>query len=210
MSLLNTLNWRYAVKKFNSEKKVSEEHITDLLKGMNLAPSSLGIQPYEFIVISDDNIKQKLLEHSYNQSQIIDSSHLIVIAARKDISETYVDDFITRTADIRTIPVVDLDGYKKMIMGFVERKDSREILRWTQKQCYIVLGVLMSLCADMHIDSCPMEGFNPEKYNEILDLDGKNLHATVIIPVGYRADDDEYADLKKTRHHLDEITTLHY
>jgi nitroreductase len=210
MSLVNTLNWRYAVKKFNSEKSISEEQVTDLLKGMNLAPSSFGIQPYEFIVVSDKKIKQELLEHSYNQSQVVDASHLIVIAARKDISQEYVDDFITRTAETRTIPTENLDGYKKTIMGFVEGKDSQEILQWTQKQCYTVLGVLMSLCADMHIDSCPMEGFNPEKYNEILGLNKKNLHTTLIIPIGYRASDDEYADFKKIRHHLDEITTLHY
>jgi len=210
MSLVNTLNWRYAVKKFNSEKSISEEQVTDLLKGMNLAPSSFGIQPYEFIVVSDKKIKQELLEHSYNQSQVVDASHLIVIAARKDISQEYVDDFITWTAETRTIPTENLDGYKKTIMGFVEGKDSQEILQWTQKQCYTVLGVLMSLCADMHIDSCPMEGFNPEKYNEILGLNKKNLHTTLIIPIGYRAGDDEYADFKKIRHHLDEITTLHY
>jgi len=210
MSLVNTLNWRYAVKKFNSEKKVSEEHITDLLKAMNLAPSSLGVQPYEFVVISNNQIQQQLLEHSYNQSQIVDASHVIVIAARKDLSQKYINDFITRTAEIRKIPTENLDGYKKMITGFAEGKSPQEIFAWAQKQCYIVLGVLMSACADMHIDSCPMEGFNPEKYNEIMGLNEQNLHATLVIPVGYRADDDEFADLKKTRHHLDEITTLHY
>jgi nitroreductase len=210
MSLVNILNWRYAVKKFNSEKSISEEQVTDILKGMNLAPSSLGIQPYEFIVVNNKDLQKTLQEHSYNQSQVGDASHVIVIAARKDISQHYIDDFISRTATIRKITTEDLEGYKKMIMGFVKGKDEQEILQWSQKQSYLVLGVLMALCADMHIDSCPMEGFNPEKYNELLGLNEKNLHATLLIPIGYRAEDDEYAKLKKTRHHLDEITTLHY
>lgn len=210
MSLVNTLNWRYATKKFNPEKKIPEEQITDLLKGMNLAPSSLGLQPYEFIVIHDQEVQEKLLEHSYSQSQVTDASHVIIISAKTEVSGTYVNDFISRTAKIRKIPTEELDGYKGMINGFLSSKTPTELSIWSQKQCYTVLGVMMSLCADMKIDSCPMEGFVPEKYNEILGLDKKGLHATLVIPVGYRSEDDEYASLKKTRHSLDEIVHLDY
>lgn len=210
MPLVNTLNWRYATKKFNNTKEVPEEQITNLLKGMNLAPSSLGLQPYEFIVVNDPHLQEKLREHSYDQSQVTDASHVIVIAAKKKVTKEYIHQYMARTAELRDVSIESLDGFKDMITGFVDGKTDDEIFDWTQKQCYIVLGVLMSLCADMHIDSCPMEGFNPEKYNEILELNEKNLHATLVIPVGYRAEDDEYADMIKTRHHLDEITSLHY
>lgn len=210
MALVNTMNWRYATKKFDNQKELSEEHITDLLKGMNLAPSSLGLQPYEFIVVNDPKLQQQLREHSYNQSQISDASHVIVIAAKTKITNDYIDEYMSRTADIRGVSIENLDGFKSMITNFVDGKTDQELFTWSQKQCYIVLGTLMALCADMHIDSCPMEGFNPEKYNEILKLDEKDLYATLVIPVGYRSPNDEYADMKKSRHHLDEITSLYY
>lgn len=210
MALVNTMNWRYATKKFDTEKKLNEEQITDLLKGMNLAPSSLGLQPFEFIVINDKNLQNTLREHSYDQAQVSDASHVIVIAAKKTITQTYIDDYIERTANIRNKDISELDGLRHMVNNFVSGKSDDEIFNWSQKQSYLVVGVLMALCADMHIDACPMEGFNPEKYNEILELNKRNLHATVIIPVGFRSIDDEFADKKKSRHHLDEIITLHY
>lgn len=210
MALVNTLKWRYATKEFDTEKKLNEEQITDLLKGMNLAPSSLGLQPYEFIIVSNKELQNKLREHSYDQAQISDASHVVVIATKKTIPELYINDYLKRTAEIRNVPVEALDGFKSMINGFVSTKTDSEIFSWAQKQAYIVLGVLMAQCADMHIDSCPMEGFNPLKYNELLELNERGLHTTLVIPIGYRSEADEYAQKKKSRHHLDEITTLHY
>lgn len=210
MSLLNTLHWRYATKKFNTEKKLTEDQITDILKGMNLAPSSLGLQPYEFIVIHDKKIQHLLADHSYGQQQITQASHIIVIAAKKEITSSYVESYLNHIAKIRKVSLESLDDYKNMILGFLEGKSHEEQLIWAQKQSYIVVGILMALCTDMHIDSCPMEGFIPEKYNEILGLSEMGLTATVVIPVGYRADDDEYASHKKVRKTLEDIVHLDY
>ncbi|MCI5051387.1 MAG: NAD(P)H-dependent oxidoreductase [Candidatus Pacebacteria bacterium] len=210
MALINHLKWRYATKQFDSSKKLDEENITELLKGMNLAPSSMGLQPFEFIVVQNEELRKQLREHSYNQPQITDASHLMVIAAKTTISKKYVEDFISRTAQLRGVSIESLQGYQDMIMGFLDGKTDDEIFTWNQKQCYIVLGILLSLCAEMKIDACPMEGFIPEKYNEILELHEDNLHATVIVALGYRSENDDYADLEKTRHHLDEITSLRY
>jgi nitroreductase/dihydropteridine reductase len=210
MSLLNILNWRYAVKKFDSSKTIPEEKITELLKGMNLAPSSYGLQPYEFIVVNNKGIQEKLFEHSYGQEKIKQASHIIVIAAKKKITKEYIDDYINRTAEIRKQSVEELKGFRQAMIDSMEKLSPQEQLLWAQKQSYIVLGILMSLCADMHIDSCPMEGFIPGKYNEILDLDSQDLHATVVITIGERAKDDEYQFAKKVRHSLDAIVDLRY
>lgn len=210
MSILHKLEWRYATKKFDSNKEVSESDITNILKATNLSASSSGLQPYSLIVIHNEEIKKQLREHSYNQPQITDASHIMVFAAKTEVSEEYISEYIERTEQIRNLTVGDLDGFKQNIIARVAHKSKQEISHWTQKQAYIALGTLLLAAADLKIDVCPMEGFIPEKYNEILGLNEQNLHACVIAAVGYRAHDDKLAYAKKSRKALDELVQLKY
>ena len=210
MSLEHKLQWRYATKKFDPTKKVSEEEVTELLKAMNLSASSYGLQPFEFIVIHDQSLQDSLMPVSYNQPQVRDASHIIVIAAKINIDESYIDQYINRIATIRSQDKNDLEEYKKMMLNTIGSRPPQEQLAWSQRQCYIVLGTLLLAAADMKIDACPMEGFEPDAYDDLLGLKEKGLHTTVIIPIGYRAHDDEYQHVQKSRRDLDEIVELRY
>lgn len=210
MSLINTLHWRYSTKKFDPTKKIPEDQVTDLLKGINLGPSSYGLQPYELIVIHNKELQHNLVEHSFNQQQVADASHVVVIAARKNITKKYIKDYISDLAQLRKQSIDDLAGFQQMMLDTVGAWSADKQLLWAKNQSYIALGVMMSLCADMHIDSCPMEGFVSSQYNEILGLGEQGLEATLVIPIGYRSADDQMQNVKKYRKELGELVQLRY
>ncbi|MFT7328247.1 MAG: nitroreductase [Crocinitomicaceae bacterium] len=210
MTILHKLEWRYATKKFDSEKQVSEENITELLKAMNLTASSYGLQPYEFIVIKNQELQNTLMSASYDQSQVGDASHVIVIAAKTKMTESYIEEYIAYMAELREKNIEELKGYRDMMVNTINSMTDKEYSTWAQKQCYAVLGTLLLAAADLKIDACPMEGFDNKKYNELLDLDSKNLHATLVIPVGYRSVDDDTQHDAKVRRPLTEIAKLEY
>ncbi|MFT6361135.1 MAG: nitroreductase/dihydropteridine reductase [Candidatus Paceibacteria bacterium] len=210
MSLLHKLEWRYATKKFDSEKKVPEEEVTELLKAMNLTASSYGLQPFEFVVVKNQDIQDQLLPVSWNQSQLSDASHVIVIAAKTNMTADYIQDYIQRIADVRKVNLEDLEGYKQMMIGGPGTWSEDQVILWSQKQCYTVLGTLLLAAADLKIDACPMEGFQPDAYDEILGLKEQGLHATLVIPIGYRSAEDSTQHDAKSRRHLDDIIELRY
>ncbi len=205
MDLQQALNWRYATKQFDATQKLSEEQISALMQETILSASSFGLQPYEFLIITDPAVRERLKAAAWNQSQITDASHLIVIAARTDVDEHLVEQFITKTADKRGISKDSLKGYQDMINGALSYMDSSTRLTWTQKQAYIALGTLLVSAATKEIDSCPMEGFNAKEFDEILGLHDKNLTATVLVPVGVRSKEDAYADYAKVRWNAEDI-----
>lgn len=210
MSILHKLQWRYATKKFDPQKKVSEENITELLKAMNLSASGSGLQPYKFIVVHNNELQQQLREVSYNQPQVTDASHIIVVAAKTEVVPEYIETYIQRTAEIRGIPTESLKGLEQSLLNNIGSKNSREQLQWAQRQCYLPLATLLIAAADLKIDVCPMEGFIPEEYDRILGLQDQGLHATVIAAVGYRSQDDKLQFAKKSRRTLDDIVELRY
>ncbi len=208
-NLIEALNWRYATKQFDKEKKISQDDLDVLFEAMRLTPSAFGLQPWKFIHVQNPEIRAALKEHSRWQAQITDASDLIVIAVKNNMQESDVDEYIqdmiqTRKVDLENIPedfknTDKLVAYKNMMIGTISSK-TQEQLKWrNQKQAYIVLWFLLSISAQMGIDACPMEGFDPEKYNEILWLHDLGLTATVVVTLGYRSSDDKYADLKKVR-----------
>jgi nitroreductase len=204
---IERLNFRYATKKFNPSKELNNEQIEDLKKAIQLSASSYGLQPYEILIIKDKKLRQKLKEVSYNQSQITDSSHLIVFCAKTQLDESYLDSFINNISETRNIPVEDLKGMRDAISGSVLQFDQITQQQWSEKQAYIALGNMLSAVAHFGYDACPMEGFENEKYNDILELDKKNLHATVIAPVGYRSEDDTLQHMEKVRKPQNELFT---
>lgn len=206
-NLLSAYQTRYATKTFDPNKKITDMDLELLIQSLILTPSSFGLQPWHFVVVSNPEIKQKLQTASWNQSQVGDCSHLFVLCARTDLNQSDCDKLIQLTADNGGIPVENLGQYAQMISGFLNSKTAEELINWSQKQVYIALGFLMSMAASLGLDSCPMEGFDPSAYNEILDLNSQRLTATLVLPIGYRGD-DKYANAKKTRYSKEELVTL--
>tara|TARA_E500000075_G_scaffold53928_1_gene48484 strand:- start:2491 stop:3132 length:642 start_codon:yes stop_codon:yes gene_type:complete len=203
VSLIDSLNWRYATTKFDSSKSISENDIEKLKEIVKLSPSSWGFQLYKILVITDSDLKQKLLPAAYNQNQIIDCSHLFVFCSFSSVFEEDIDQMI---AEFHKLRANDDDyskestnnygaGAKKSILNM----DPNRQAEWLKKQCYIALGQLMVGCADMRIDSCPMEGFKSDEVDEILDLHSQNLTSVVLLPTGYRTSDDKYQHKTKVR-----------
>jgi nitroreductase / dihydropteridine reductase len=198
-NIIKDLNWRYATKKFDSTKKINPENIETLTESIRLVPSSFGLQPLKLVVVTNPEIKNKLKDAAFGQSQIADCSHLMVFCAKTNLNQEDVKEYIENTAKIREISVESLDGLSKYINSFIEPKTQSELKIWSQKQAYIALGFLLYSAATLKIDSCPMEGFDPNQFDEILDLKKHNLTATVICPVGYRSEQDFMSKAKKSR-----------
>lgn len=199
-SLLHQLSWRYATKKFDPLKKISAADWAVLEQVLVLTPSSYGLQPWKFIVVTDPALKAKLRPASWNQSQVEDCSHLVVFTAKKDITEADLDRFIARTAEVRGASVESLAGYKGFMVGdLVKGPRHAFIHEWAARQTYIALGNLMTAAAMLGVDACPFEGIEPAKYDEILGLQGSGYATVAACPVGYRAADDKYASAPKVR-----------
>ncbi len=199
MNSIEKLEWRCATKKFDNTKKLSEEQLHILKSTFTLTATSYGLQPLKMLVISNQKIKNSLLEHAYNQKQIVDSSHVLVICIKTVIDSNYIDQKFDLEKDIRGTPEETINGFRTFLKDTFKNKTSDEIENSSINQAYIALGNLMTVCAYEKIDSCPMEGFNPEKFDEILDLKNQQLKSILLLPVGFRADDDFMSTLKKVR-----------
>jgi len=205
-TLLQALNWRYATKVFDPARKVSEADLKVLLDSLVLAPSSFGLQPYRFLVVTDPQVRAKLREASWGQSQVTDCSHLVVFLARQKMTEADVDHLLQRIIQVRGGKVEDLAGYRSIMVGtLVSGPRSASVPEWSARQAYIALGQLMASAALLGLDTCPMEGFDPAKYDEILDLGNTPFRTVVVCPVGYRASGDKYASLAKVRFPAEEL-----
>ncbi len=199
-SLLQQLSWRYATKKFDATKKISAQDWSVLEEALVLTASSYGLQPWKFIVVTDQALKAKLRPASWNQSQVEDCSHLVVFAAKQDVTEADVDRFVARIAEVRGVTIESLAGYKGFMMGDLVNGARHAIIgEWAARQSYIAMGNLLTSAALLGIDACPFEGIEPAKYDEILGLKGTGYATISACPVGYRAADDKYASTPKVR-----------
>ena len=199
MELIKKLEWRYATKKFDPTKKVSQPDLEKLKKAMQLSVSSYGLQLYKVLVIEDIKVREQLKPVSWNQNQITDASHLVVFCNYTKINSNDIDDFIRLTSETRNIEPEKLEGYGEFIKMKLAEKNAVEQTNWLERQPYLALSNLLMACAELEIDACPMEGFEPEKYNEILGLEEKGLNACVIATVGYRDKSDRNQNLPKVR-----------
>jgi len=199
-SLLQQLHWRYATKKFDPTKKISASDWAVIEQALVLTPSSYGLQPWKFIVVTDPALKAKLRPASWNQSQVEECSHLVVLTASQDITEADVDRFIARIAEVRGVTTESLAGYKSYMVGDLVKGPRHAIIHeWAARQTYIALGNLMTSAALLGVDACPFEGIEPAKYDEILGLKGTGYATISACPLGYRATDDKYASAPKVR-----------
>ena len=206
MNIIDSLNWRYATKKFDSSRKLSLEQVNVLKDAFNLTASSYGLQPIKLVVISNQELKNKLLESSMNQQQVVQCSHLLVICVETEIDEAYIETYFKRVIDIRQTPPDILESFKKSIINEFNDMSNSSILSWSKNQAYLALGNLLTVCSVEGIDSCPMEGFSPEKYDDILDLKSKNLKSVLVLPIGYRSKDDKFSSLEKVRKDVSDNT----
>ncbi len=204
--LLAALNWRYATKKFDPTRKIPAETWAALEQALVLSPSSFGIQPWKFLVVTDPAVREKLVPVSWGQTQPRDGSHHVVFAVRRDLPETHIDRYLARTAELRGTTVESLAPFKKMMMSSLDGARAKGFLDvWQTHQVYIALGQFMASAAVLGVDTCPMEGIEPPKYDEILGLSGTGYATVVACAAGYRAADDKYATLPKVRFPLSEV-----
>jgi nitroreductase len=204
--VLKQLRWRYATKKFDPSRKISGEDWEVLEHSMVLTPSSFGLQPWRFYVVTDAETKAQLPAISWGQAQVNDASHVVVMALRKNLSETDVDRYINRICEVRGGLPESLVGFKKMMVSSLIRSEvGFNINHWAENQVYIALGQLMATAALMGIDTCPMEGIVREKYDELLGIKQEGYATSVVCVAGYRAGDDKYASIPKVRFEKEQV-----
>jgi len=204
MNIIDSLKWRYAVKKFDTDKELSEAQVNTLKEAFNLTATSYGLQPLKLIVIKNKVVQEKLVPFSWNQQQILQASHLLVICIQDNYTSKEVENYFNLVQKIRNTPDAVINPFKKFLTAEIAKKTQEELYISNKNQAYIALGNLLTVCALEEIDSCPMEGFTPDKYDEILNLKKDNLKSVLVLPVGFRAADDYMKDLSKVRKDLSE------
>ena len=206
--LIQQLNWRYSTKVFDPARKIPAELWEQLEQALVLTPSSFGLQPYRFIVVTDPALKTKLRPASWNQSQIEDCSHLVVFLAQNDMTEASIDEYLARIAQVRGVTAESLSGYRSFMVGDLVQGPRHAIIQeWAARQTYIALGNFMTSAAVLGVDTCPLEGLVPAQYDEILGLAGSGYRTVCACPAGYRSEADKYATLPKVRYAKDRLIT---
>ena len=204
--LTEALTWRYATKKFDPVRKIPADVWAALEQSLVLSPSSIGLQPWKFFVVTDAAVKSQLQAASYRQAQIADCSHVVAIAVRRGIDGDHVDRHIARMVEVTGTTVEALTKFRAMTMRNLDKARAAGTLdAWQEHQIYIALGVFLASAALVGVDTCPMEGIEPDKYDEILGLAGTNYATAVACAAGYRLPDDKYAGAKKVRFRPDDV-----
>lgn len=204
--IIDRLTWRYATKKFDPSRKITDEAWHALEQSLVLSPSSFGQQPWKFFVIRNPDVRKQIQEHAWGQSQVVDASHFVVLAIKKGINSDDVDRYIERTANVRQVPKAKLEGLEGAIKGFLQDHPfSEQPNTWAAKQVYIALAFFIYSAALLDIDACPMEGFMPDKVDEVLGLPAQGYSAMVLCATGYRSTEDKTADMAKVRYETEAL-----
>ena len=204
-TIIENLNWRYATKKFDADKKIAKHDLEILKEAVRLSASSYGLQPYQVIIVENENLRQQIKAVAWNQAQVTEASDVLIFANITDVGTKEVQNYIENMASVREIPSISLKGFADMMNNVVTTltPEAKEV--WTAKQTYIALGTLLSAAADLKIDATPMEGFDINAVNAILQLPEKGLSATLIVTLGYRHENDATQFLKKVRKPNEEL-----
>lgn len=200
------LNWRYAVKRFDSSRKIPAEVWEQIEESLVLTPSSFGLQPWKFLVVTSEEIKTKLPAISWNQNQPAECSHMVLFAANQEIDAAYVDRYIAAISAKRGVPIDSLKDFRNVMVGFLRNRGD-EISTWASHQVYIALGQLLAVSATLGVDACPMEGLLMNEYDRILGLENTGFKVVVGCALGYRHPDDQYARAAKVRFSRSELVT---
>ena len=203
--LIAALRWRYATKQFDVSRKIPASIWDAIEESLVLTPSSFGLQPWKFFVVQSPALRAKLLSESWNQPQVTDASHFVVLTARTDLSAADIDAWISRMAEVQKKSSEDVAPLKGMIAGFAERMSADDRAAWNTRQIYIALGQLMTTAAVLGVDACPMEGISASAYDRVLGLEGSGYATVVACALGYRAADDKYAATPKARFDREQV-----
>lgn len=202
--LLQNLQWRYATKKMNPTKPVSSEKVDFILEAIRLSASSSGLQPYDVLVVTNPEIREQIVPHAWDQKQITDGSHLLVFAAWDNYTAERINTMFDLVNEKRGFKNEGWENYRKMLLNTYPKRDPETNFQHAARQAYIGLGSALIAAAEMKVDSTPMEGFNPEKVDEILGLKERGLKSVVLLPLGYRADEGDWlVNLEKVRRPTD-------
>ncbi len=204
-NFIKNANWRYATKKFDATKKVSDADLQTLKDAIRLSASSYGLQPYQVILVENPELRAQLQPAAWGQAQIVDASHVLVFANVTNIGDAEIDAYLNNMAETRGLPLDALQGYGDFMKSKISSLSAEQKNTWTSKQTYLALGNLLNAAAELNIDVTPMEGFEPEKVNEILGLNEKGLNASLIATIGYRHAEDatqNYAKVRKSEQEL--------
>lgn len=205
-NIIEALNWRYATKKFDPTKKIPADQINQVLEAMRLSASSYGLQPWKFVLVNSPEKREALKAAAYGQGQITDATAVVVLAVRTDVDENYVDNFVKIVSTERNVSKDKLKGYSDMMKTTIKSLGSNEAVKaWSSRQVYVALGTGLTTAALLGIDACPMEGFDPVKADEVLDLKAKNLESRAILTLGTRSAEDASASYKKVRFSKSEV-----
>lgn len=201
---IKQLEWRYAVKKFDASKMLDQSLVDILKHGFNLTATSYGLQPIRLVILENKHMQKQLVAHSFGQEQVAQASHVLVICIQNEINDIYINEYFKQVKRVRGTSDEILNPFKEALVESFSKKDIAEIKEWSKNQAYLALGNLLTLCAIEKIDACPMEGFVPDAYDELLGIKEKGLTSVLVLPVGYRATDDIFATFKKVRRDLDD------
>jgi nitroreductase / dihydropteridine reductase len=205
MKLIDALNWRYAAKRMNGQK-VPKEKMENILEATRLSASSMGLQPYTILVIENEAVKKQLLPAAYNQLQIVESSHLLVFAAWKNITEKEVNDYLENIKNVRGVSGESLVGFKQSLMNIVNGRTQEQKQEWATRQAYIAFGTAITAAALEQVDATPMEGFSADAVDEILNLDAQGLRSVTLLALGYRDSEKDFlSGAKKVRRHSEQL-----
>ena len=203
--IINKLQWRYATKKFDPNKILSEAKLDILKEAFNLTATSYGLQPLKLLIISDPELKKQLVPRSMDQLQVRDASHVLVFCTETMVNSEFIKKHFDRVEAIRNTDREILNPFETFLLDSFSEKDPKEVELWMTKQAYLAMGNLLTVCALEGIDACPIEGFEPEKYDDFLNLTERGLRSVLVMPVGYRAEDDMFADFKKVRRGVNDV-----
>lgn len=198
-TIIESLNWRYATKQYDASKKISDQDLETLLEATRLSVSSYGLQPYKIINVQNPKLREELKAVAWNQTQITDASQLLVFAVEKNLGNKQVDAYMQNISETRGIPVEQLEGFSGMIHNAIDGLDEQAKQNWAKKQAYIALSTLINTAALLKIDATPMEGFDAQAFDRILDLDAHGLATAVVAVIGYRHEEDAAQHYKKVR-----------
>ncbi|PKH68856.1 NAD(P)H-dependent oxidoreductase [Flavobacterium sp. ALD4] len=198
-TFLENQNWRYATKKFDATKTITDEDLNTIKEAIRLSSSSFGLQPYKIFIIENAELRAQIKDVAWGQAQVIDASHLLVFASKVNIGDEEVDDYVKNTSITREASIESLGGYANFIKSYIKPLTEDDKNVWTSKQTYLAMGNLLNVAAELKIDVSPMEGFVPEKVNELLGLEKLGYTASLLAPLGYRHDEDATQHYKKVR-----------
>lgn len=198
-TIIQALSWRYATKQYNPDESLSENDVSTICESIRLAPTSFGLQPFTVVHVKNKELRQSLRNVAWNQSQITDASDLLVFTVPLDVTSEHVEVFIALIAKTRNVTRESLEPYQKMIQGTLDALTPEKRCDWAKRQAYLALGMALETAALIHVDATPMEGFDAQAFDELLDLKSKKLTSVVILALGKRSPDDQYAEYAKVR-----------